>query len=83
MCGSHMSPVFTPYKHTTMQNKNTFMNQREIRILMMVFLYFSAATVNITYGGFTFHNYYLHGAWIFFILCKNMKFKMHMKTLIK
>jgi hypothetical protein len=35
---------------------------------MMVFLYFSATTVHITCGGFTFHNYYLHGSWIIYIM---------------
>jgi hypothetical protein len=56
-CGPHMSPVFIPYNPTKMQNKNTFMNLREIRILTMNFSYFSATTVNITYGGFTLRKY--------------------------
>jgi hypothetical protein len=57
LSGAHMSPVFIPYKHTSMQNKITFMKLREIRILMMVFLYFPATTVNTTYGGFTLRKY--------------------------
>jgi hypothetical protein len=52
LSGPHMSPVFIPYKHTSMQNKITFMKLRGIRILMMVFLYFFTTTVNTTYGGF-------------------------------
>jgi hypothetical protein len=52
LSGPHMSPVFIPYNHKSMQNKITFMKPREIRILMMVFLHFSTTTVNITYGGF-------------------------------
>jgi hypothetical protein len=40
-----------------MQNKNTFMNLRKIRILMMNFSYFSTPIVNITYGGFTLRKY--------------------------
>jgi hypothetical protein len=32
-----------------------------------IFIFFSTM-VNITYGGFTFRNYYLHRAWIFYIM---------------
>jgi hypothetical protein len=41
-----------------MQNKNTFIKLQEIRILMMVFLHFSATMVNITYRDFTLRKYY-------------------------
>jgi hypothetical protein len=48
-----MSPVFVPYNHTSMQRKINFMYLWKIRILMMVFLYFSATTVIIIYQRFS------------------------------
>jgi hypothetical protein len=62
LSGPHMSPVFLPYTCINMQCKNTFMKLWNMRRWMMVFLYFSASTVNISYEVFTLHKSYLHGA---------------------
>jgi hypothetical protein len=80
-----MSPVFVPYNHTSMQRKITFMYLWKIRILMMVFLYFSTTTVIIIYQRFSrsvninymgFNNYAMRLIFIIFLYAWISKYAM-------